>query len=108
MNRRIIWIWKPLIDNVCRNYAFVRKISNIGAVHIQYDKNGSAQGKSNWKVIISGFNRSVLKLVDKWVDIASFESNHIAEIYKMYGIEAARNSIINELSSVLGAHGLDV
>ena len=98
---------ESLIDTVCTEYSFVRKIGGIEAVHIQYDKNGNDRG-SNWKIIISGFNKAVLELVDKWVDLSTFETNHIWQIYQMYGIEAARNAIIKELCAILGAYGLDV
>jgi len=98
---------ESMIDTVCSGHSFVRKIGGIDAVHIEYDKNGN-DGGSNWKVIISGFNVLVLELVAKWVDLSTFETNHIWEIYQMYGIEAARNAIIKELCGILGAYGLDV
>jgi len=97
---------ESLIDGVCKHYAFIRKINNVENVHIQYDKNAS--NGSNWKIIISGFNKSVFKVVEKWVDLNTFETNHIYEIYQLYGIEAARSAIIKEVCSVLGAYGLDV
>ncbi|ETO34012.1 DNA directed RNA polymerase [Reticulomyxa filosa] len=99
-----------ILDRVCEKEVFIRKIPNIEEVHIEYDKKGCSKSPSEmkWKVNISGFNPTVIRHVDKWVDIGTFESNHINAIYCLYGIEAARASIINELRSVLSVYGLDV
>merc|ERR1712228_281416 len=94
---------ESLIDDVTKNQAFIRKISNVNAVHIEYDKNGNANNEnaSNWKLIVDGFNaNAVFKIVDKFVDMASFETNSIFAIFEQFGIEAARNSIINELERI--------
>lgn len=99
---------ESIIDKICDEIAFVRRIPNVTAVHIEYDKRGHPRTGSNWKIIISGFNRNVLKLVEKWCDLQTFETNHISAICDLYGIEAARSTIINELASVLNAYGLSV
>lgn len=77
---------------------------------------------------VRGINRGLLTLTDdqkEWViktegtnmhgvvqiegvDITRTISNHIHEIEKLYGIEAARNMIINEAQRVLDQQGLDV
>ncbi len=77
---------------------------------------------------VRGINRGLLTLTDdqkEWViktegtnmhgvvqiegvDITRTISNHIHEIEKLYGIEAARKMIINEAQRVLDQQGLDV
>jgi len=77
---------------------------------------------------VRGINRGLLTLTDdqkEWViktegtnmhgvvqiegvDITRTVSNHIHEIEKLYGIEAARNMIISEAQRVLDQQGLDV
>jgi DNA-directed RNA polymerase subunit A" len=60
-----------------------------------------------WVIKTEGTNLpSVVQI--EGVDPARTVSNHIHEIEKLYGIEAARNMIINESRKVLEQQGLDV
>lgn len=60
-----------------------------------------------WVIKTEGTNlQSVLQI--EGVDATRTVSNHIYEIEKMFGIEAARNMIIKESQKVLEQQGLDV
>lgn len=60
-----------------------------------------------WVIKTEGTNlQSVVQI--EGVDIIRTVSNHIHEIEKLYGIEAARNMIIKESQKVLEQQGLDV
>jgi DNA-directed RNA polymerase subunit A" len=60
-----------------------------------------------WVIKTEGTNLSgVVKIED--VDATRSVSNHIHEVEKLFGIEAARNMIINEAKQVLEQQGLDV
>ena len=45
---------------------------------------------------------------EEFFDLSRLESNDIAAIMKCYGIEAARKTIIREISSVFAVYGIDV
>ena len=62
---------------------------------------------STWTIITEGSNlKEVLKV--NGVDAAKVKTNSILEIADVLGIEAARNSIINEAYGTLSEAGLDV
>jgi DNA-directed RNA polymerase I subunit RPA1 len=42
------------------------------------------------------------------VDLNNITSNDVAAILRTYGVEAARNSIIREISGVFGVYGIAV
>ena len=55
-----------------------------------------------------GVNITGLYALDDEFDLARLESNDIATILKYYGVEAARKTIIREVSSVFAVYGIDV
>lgn len=62
---------------------------------------------NEWVIKTEGTNlQGVINI--EGVDAARTVSNHLHEIEKLYGIEAARNMIINEAQQVLDQQGLDV
>jgi len=63
--------------------------------------------KKEWVIKTEGTNMNGVVQIEG-VDITRTVSNHIHEIEKLYGIEAARNMIINEAQKVLEQQGLDV
>jgi DNA-directed RNA polymerase subunit A" len=63
--------------------------------------------KKEWVIKTEGTNMHGVVQIEG-VDITRTVSNHIHEIEKLYGIEAARNMIIKESQKVLEQQGLDV
>jgi DNA-directed RNA polymerase I subunit RPA1 len=47
-------------------------------------------------------------LADELIDLDNLASNDIFAILTVYGVEAARRAIIEEISSVFGAYGIAV
>jgi len=63
--------------------------------------------KKEWVIKTEGTNMHGVVQIEG-VDVTRTVSNHIHEIEKLYGIEAARNMIIKEAQKVLEQQGLDV
>ncbi|MHA1508901.1 MAG: DNA-directed RNA polymerase subunit A'' [Promethearchaeota archaeon] len=63
--------------------------------------------KKEWVIKTEGTNMHGVVQIEG-VDVTRTVSNHIHEIEKLYGIEAARNMIIKEAQKVLTQQGLDV
>ena len=63
--------------------------------------------KKEWVIKTEGTNMHGVVQIEG-VDTTRTVSNHIHEIEKLYGIEAARNMIIKEAQKVLEQQGLDV
>ena len=63
--------------------------------------------KKEWVIKTEGTNMHGVTQIEG-VDTTRTVSNHIHEIEKLYGIEAARNMIIKEAQKVLEQQGLDV
>jgi len=66
-----------------------------------------AENNSEWIIKTEGTNLSGVVQIEG-VDAARVVSNHLHEVEKLFGIEAARSLIINEAKSVLEQQGLDV
>ncbi|MFO7797170.1 MAG: DNA-directed RNA polymerase subunit A'' [Promethearchaeati archaeon] len=66
-----------------------------------------AEDNSEWIIKTEGTNLSGVVQIEG-VDAARTVSNHLHEVEKLFGIEAARSLIINEAKSVLEQQGLDV
>ncbi|GAH30605.1 unnamed protein product, partial [marine sediment metagenome] len=63
--------------------------------------------QKEWVIKTEGTNMHGVVQIEG-VDVTRTVSNHIHEIEKLYGIEAARKMIINEAQRVLDQQGLDV
>ncbi len=63
--------------------------------------------KDSWVIHTSGASLKKVLMVDE-VDISKTRSNDIYEIAEVLGIEAARNTILNEIRKTLEEQGLDV
>ncbi|KKA26087.1 hypothetical protein TD95_004021 [Thielaviopsis punctulata] len=56
----------------------------------------------------AGINLRELRKHDAMVDVDRIATNDIAAVLSEYGVEAARNNIIQELNAVFGSHGISV
>ena len=65
------------------------------------------EDNSEWVIKTEGTNLQGVAQIEG-VDNSRSVSNHIHEVEKLYGIEAARNKIIKEAQKVLEQQGLDV
>ncbi|KAI0876332.1 DNA-directed RNA polymerase I subunit RPA1 [Hypoxylon argillaceum] len=55
-----------------------------------------------------GVNLEAMQKYGDFIDPNSIKTNDIAAVLRVYGVEAARQSIIHELGGVFGGHGISV
>ncbi|KAG0254618.1 hypothetical protein DFQ27_006746 [Actinomortierella ambigua] len=80
----------------------LHEIRGIERVFMSQDEQGKPQ------IATEGCNlRGMWEYADL-IDVNSIYSNDIAAILRTYGVEAARSAIIQEVSGVFGAYGIDV
>lgn len=56
----------------------------------------------------AGANLQAMQKYGEYINPNKISTNDIAAVLAVYGVEAARNSIIRELSNVFGGHGISV
>ncbi|MEM3209349.1 MAG: DNA-directed RNA polymerase subunit A'' [Saccharolobus sp.] len=96
------------VDSISALFKLRDKILNTKIKGIKGIKRAIVQKKGDEYVIITdGSNLSGVIGV-KGVDVSKIETNNIREIEEVFGIEAAREMIIREISKVLAEQGLDV
>jgi DNA-directed RNA polymerase subunit A'' len=89
---------RKLLNKVVSNQ--IKGVSGINRVLV-------AEERGEWVIRTDGSNLS--KVLDiKGIDPTRTITNHVHEIAKTLGIEAARNSLVKEALSVLEEQGLDV
>ncbi|QGA54973.1 DNA-directed RNA polymerase subunit A'' [Sulfolobus sp. E5-1-F] len=96
------------IDSIAALFKLRDKILNTKIKGIKGIKRAIVQKKGDEYIIITDGSNLSSVLSVKGVDIAKVETNNIREIEEVFGIEAAREIIIREISKVLAEQGLDV
>ncbi|WOO77423.1 DNA-directed RNA polymerase I subunit rpa1 [Vanrija pseudolonga] len=92
-----------LIERSCRS-AVIHEVPNIGRCMKVFDDKGFTG-----KLITEGSNiQGMWALADELIDLDRLGSNDVYAILQTYGVEAARRTIINEMSSIFGAYGIGV
>lgn len=90
-----------IIEDLCREVV-VREIKNIGrCVHPQPE---------NGKRVLTteGVNFKALWEQHDFIEVNGIRSNDIASVLKTYGVEAARNTIVNEVNNVFSTYAISV
>lgn len=88
-----------IIEEVCRAVV-VREIKNIGrCVRPQADS-------GNRTFTTEGVNFKAMWDQDDFIDVNGIRSNDIYAILKTYGVEAARNTIVNEINNVFSTYAI--
>ena len=84
----------------------VKETTNISAAHaVETSVNGSDKPA----VLMEGINFSALwQLSSSHVDHSQIKSNDIYHMLLSYGVEAARSSIVSEITGVFGVYGINV
>ncbi|KAF9193699.1 hypothetical protein BGZ51_002363 [Haplosporangium sp. Z 767] len=80
----------------------VHEIKGIDRVFMSEDEKGQKQ------IATEGVNLKGIWEYADLIDVNSIYSNDIGAILRTYGVEAARSAIIQEISGVFGAYGIDV
>ncbi|CAK7917267.1 DNA-directed RNA polymerase I subunit Rpa190p [[Candida] anglica] len=91
-----------IVEDLCRKVV-VREIPHIGrCVHPQPEANGKRI------LTTEGVNFSAMWEQDDFIDVNGITSNDIAAVLKTYGVEAARNTIVNEINNVFDRYAIAV
>lgn len=100
---------RSMLENlIIKGVSKITKVIKLPTHINKYDKSTMAfESKKEWVLETAGTNMlDVLGL--KEVDATRSVSNDINEIYELFGIEAARQALYNELQSVISDAGLYV
>ena len=100
-----IYLLKIFQDNLLNNIVLsgIRKISKVILRKITDNiikDDGVYNKKESWVLDTVGTNLLEILSLD-YIDVKRTVSNDIQEIYKIFGIEAARNAIFQELTEVI-------
>ncbi|CAJ2510680.1 Uu.00g063050.m01.CDS01 [Anthostomella pinea] len=92
--------------------ALVQQIAGIrSCIFVAEDEVQDAQtGEEVTKAVIhtDGVNLQAMQKYSNFINPNSIQTNDIAAVLRVYGIEAARRNIIRELGNVFGGHGISV
>jgi DNA-directed RNA polymerase II subunit RPB1 len=100
-----IYLLKNFQDNLLNNIVLsgVKNISNVSLRKITdhvIKEEGKFIKKETWVLDTVGTNMLEILALD-FIDVNKTISNDIQEVYKIFGIEAARNAIFQELTEVI-------
>ncbi|KAF7560706.1 hypothetical protein G7046_g3438 [Stylonectria norvegica] len=79
----------------------VQEIAGVGACTFQVDK-------ETRMIHTSGVNLQAMQRYSDFINPHRIETNDIAAVLGVYGVEAARSNIVQELAGVFGSHGIKV
>ncbi|GAA5886048.1 hypothetical protein JCM5296_007073 [Sporobolomyces johnsonii] len=95
-----------IVEEVCRN-AIVHEVPGIARCFVAKAANTNAAAQRN--AMTEGVNlRALWNFGHEIVDLNRLSTNDVGAILRTYGVEAARTSIINEMSAVFSVYGIGV
>ncbi|KAH3666448.1 hypothetical protein OGAPHI_003444 [Ogataea philodendri] len=90
-----------IIETVCKSVV-VREVGGIGrCLHPEPE-----QGKRI--LVTEGVNFAAMWEHDAFINVNGIRSNDVAAVLRTYGVEAARNTIVNEINNVFGRYAISV
>lgn len=90
-----------IVEDVCKK-CVVREVPNIGRCLHPSAEQGVRQ------LVTEGVNFQAMWEHDSFVDVNNIRANDIAAVLHVYGVEAARNTIVNEINRVFGTYAISV
>jgi DNA-directed RNA polymerase I subunit RPA1 len=90
-----------IVEDVCRRVV-VKEVPNIGRCLHPQPENGKRV------LTTEGVNFQAMWDQDDFIDVNNISSNDIAAVLRVYGVEAARNTIVNEIQNVFGRYAISV
>ena len=90
-----------IIEDLCRQVV-VREIKNIGRCLRPQPENGRRV------LTTEGVNFKAMWEQDDFIDVNGVRSNDISAVLRTYGVEAARNTIVNEINNVFSTYAISV
>ncbi|KHN96012.1 DNA-directed RNA polymerase I subunit RPA1 [Metarhizium album ARSEF 1941] len=83
----------------------VREIPGIGACRMEDE---SSTGAKERVIHVTGVNIQAIQKYRDYIDPNRIQTNDIAAVLSMYGVEACRSNIVQELAGVFSSHGIKV
>ena len=90
-----------IVEDVCKK-CVVREVKNIGRCLHPSDEQGVRQ------LVTEGVNFQEMWEHDSFINVNNIRSNDVAAVLKVYGVEAARNTIVNEINRVFSTYAISV
>lgn len=87
-----------IVEKLCRSVV-VREVKNIGRCIRPADSRS---------LVTEGVNFQAMWEEDAFLDIDGITSNDVSAVLKTYGVEAARNTIVNEINRVFETYAITV
>ncbi|KAL1914900.1 uncharacterized protein VTP21DRAFT_7816 [Calcarisporiella thermophila] len=100
--RKILML--ALVEQVCHR-TVIREVPGISRCHIAPPKNESDTQRN---ILAEGTNLRGMWELDNVLDVNRIYTNDIAAILRTYGVEAARNAIVREITEVFDAYHISV
>ncbi|GAA5979497.1 hypothetical protein JCM11641_005413 [Rhodosporidiobolus odoratus] len=95
-----------IVEEVCR-LAIVHEVAGIARCFVAKAANTNAAAQRT--AVTEGVNiRALWSIAEGLVDLNKISTNDVGAILRTYGVEAARTSIINEMSAVFSVYGIGV
>jgi DNA-directed RNA polymerase I subunit RPA1 len=90
-----------IVEDVC-NKCVVREVKNIGRCLHPSAEQGVRQ------LVTEGVNFQEMWEHDSFINVNNIRANDVAAVLNVYGVEAARNTIVNEINRVFGTYAISV
>ena len=90
-----------IIEDICK-VCVIREIPNIGRCVFPKPEGGKRT------LITEGVNFHAVWDHDAFIDVNGIKSNDVAAVLRTYGVEAARNTIVNEINRVFSTYAISV
>jgi DNA-directed RNA polymerase I subunit RPA1 len=83
----------------------IQEISGVGSCDYHEE---TKDGKKLRVIHTEGVNLQAMQRYSDFIDPNRIQTNDIAAVLEVYGVEAARQNIVQELAGVFGSHGIKV
>ncbi|SCU91059.1 LADA_0F07866g1_1 [Lachancea dasiensis] len=90
-----------IVEDICRK-SVIREVKNIDRCVHPEPENGKRI------LVTEGVNFQEMWDQDTFIDVNGITSNDVASVLKTYGVEAARNTIVNEINNVFSRYAISV
>ena len=90
-----------IVEDICRK-SVVRQVSHIDRCVHPEPENGKRV------LVTEGVNFQAMWDQEAFIDVDNITSNDVFSVLKTYGVEAARNTIVNEINNVFSRYAISV
>ncbi|AAS52294.2 ADR374Cp [Eremothecium gossypii ATCC 10895] len=90
-----------IVEDICRK-SVIREVPNIDRCVHPEPENGKRV------LVTEGVNFQAMWDQEAFIDVNGITSNDVSAVLKTYGVEAARNTIVNEINNVFSRYAISV